>query len=168
MGAGGRTGRPAVTLVDLGVLLAQYQAGLEAEMVLLRRLESLSERERELTGAGDYEGLKDITDQRDSVVANLVAVESEMRPIRQTLAMHRTHIGRLKGFQDVADLHKAAGRLISSIVESDKHSLAALQEAEQSRRFATQELEKGESTLAAYRKVVAPPLASATLVNRRG
>ena len=43
-----------------------------------------------------------------------------------------------------------------------------LKNAEQARHLAAQTLEQGESTLAAYRRVVKPTLASATLVNRRG
>jgi hypothetical protein len=43
-----------------------------------------------------------------------------------------------------------------------------LREAEIARRFAAQAIEAGENTLAAYRRVVAPPLASASLLNKRG
>jgi hypothetical protein len=46
--------------------------------------------------------------------------------------------------------------------------LQALRNAEHARRLAAQTLEQGESTLAAYRRVVTPALESATLVNRRG
>jgi hypothetical protein len=46
--------------------------------------------------------------------------------------------------------------------------LAALRDAEQARRFAAQAVERGESTLAAYRRVVAPRQEGARIVNRRG
>jgi len=53
-------------------------------------------------------------------------------------------------------------------VAVDQDSVQALKNAEQARHIAAQALEQGESTLAAYRRVVTPTLASATLVNRRG
>ena len=55
---------------------------------------------------------------------------------------------------------------IATVVDRD--SVEALKEAEQARRVAAQSIEQGESTLAAYRRVVSPGLTPATLVNRRG
>jgi hypothetical protein len=46
--------------------------------------------------------------------------------------------------------------------------MASLREGELARRFAQDTLDQGETTLAAYRRVVNPPLANATLVNRKG
>ena len=65
-------------------------------------------------------------------------------------------------------LHKEAADLASSIMTADVHSMASLREAELARRFAQESIYQGESTLAAYRRVVNPPLKNATLVNRRG
>ena len=53
-------------------------------------------------------------------------------------------------------------------MNSDQESLEALKEAERARRFVARALEQGESTLAAYRRVVSPTLTGATLVNRKG
>ena|SRR5687767_2318597 len=55
---------------------------------------------------------------------------------------------------------------IATVVDRD--SVEALKEAEQARRVAAQSIQQGESTLAAYRRVVSPGLTPATLVNRRG
>ena len=65
-------------------------------------------------------------------------------------------------------MHKEAAALASSIMTADSHSMASLREAELARRFAQDTLDQGESTLAAYRRVVNPPLANARLVNRKG
>jgi hypothetical protein len=46
--------------------------------------------------------------------------------------------------------------------------MAALRDAEAARRFAAQAIDAGETTLAAYRRVVAPPPASAAIVDERG
>ena len=65
-------------------------------------------------------------------------------------------------------LHREAATLVGSILTADQASLSALADAELARRTAVASLERGETTLAAYRRVLAPPVASATLLNRRG
>lgn len=148
-------------------LVAQYRAGLEAEIVLLRRLEALSTRQRELTQAGDLKDLSDIVDARDRTMAGLVAIEHELRPVREQLSEHREALAEVEAFKDVAALHTEAGALVNGIVTADKDSFEALREAELGRRLAAQTIGQGEFTLAAYRRVVPPPPAAA-LVNRKG
>jgi hypothetical protein len=65
-------------------------------------------------------------------------------------------------------MHREAAALANAILAADRHSVEALHEAEHARRAAAQALEQGESTLAAYRRVVSPPLSSPALVNKRG
>lgn len=153
---------------DLGALVAHYRAGLEAEIVLLHRLEALSVRQREITRDGDLDTLTEVADERDRVMAGLVAIEHELKPIRAGLASEQDALKSVPAFQEVAALHAEAGTLITGIVTSDQDSFEALREAELARRVAAQSLGQGESTLAAYRRVVAPPLAAAALVNRKG
>ena len=148
-------------------LVTEYRAGLEAEIALLRHLATLAAREREVTESERLDALDGITDARDQVMAALVSLEATLRPIRQALhglgnALHGPDILELTA------LHHEAAALAEEILAADAHSLAALREAELARRFAAESLEKGESTLAAYRRVVMPSLTSATLVNRRG
>ena len=157
-----------MTPQDLPPLVAQYRAGLEAEMRLLHRLEWLSAQQREKTEAGDLEALSLVSDQRDRVMAGLVTIEHELRPIRTMLLEYRREMDAVSGFQDVATLHKEAAALVERIVATDRTSMEALKQAELARRFAAQSIEQGESTLAAYRRVVAPRLPGATLVNRKG
>ena len=71
-------------------------------------------------------------------------------------------------FKDLVARHKNAAERVSAILSWDHDSLDALKEAERARSFAARTLEQGESTLAAYRRVVAPPVSGATLVNRKG
>jgi len=158
----------AATEDDVHALIAQYRAGLEAEIALLHRLEAIARRQREEGEAGDLEALGRLLDQRDRVTAGLVAVEHELKPIRAALVAHRSTLGEVPAFKDVAALHTEAVRLIEVIVSTDRNSLAALEHAELARRFAAQSLAQGESTLAAYRRIVAPRLPGATLVDRKG
>ena len=149
-------------------LITDYRAGLEGEITLLRQLSALALRERELTEARRLDALQEITDARDRVMATLVALEAQLKPVRQALREPREELVGLPEFRSLAALHEEAAGLAAEIVATDAHSMTALREAELARRFASESLEKGESTLAAYRRVVMPSLASATLVNRRG
>lgn len=153
---------------DLLPFIAQYRAGLEAEIVVLRRLATLAAREREVVTNGPLADLHDVIDQRDRLMASLVAIESQLRPTRDALAEARHQLQHLAPFQELASLHDEATSLAREIIASDDHSRTALHQAELARRFAAESLEKGETTLAAYRRVVTPLLANATLVNRRG
>jgi hypothetical protein len=153
---------------DLPPLVAQYRAGLEAEMTLLHRLEWLAARQRDTSENGDLEGFTNFSDQRDRVMAGLVTIEHELKPIRMALLEYRKALDDVHEFQDVATLHREAAAMVERIVTQDRNSLEALKEAELARRFAAQSLGQGESTLAAYRRVVAPPLGGPNLVNRKG
>ena len=156
-----------MTLEELQPVIEQYRAGLEAEMSLLRRLRALAAAEHQ-EAALLGEALTNIVDQRDTVMASLVAIESQLKPLRTTLVAHREPLAEVPEFLAVSALHKDAAALVASIVGADHESLMALQQAETTRQFAAATVEKGENTLAAYRRVVTPRLAQATLVNRRG
>jgi len=157
-----------MTADELPQLVAHYRAGLEAEMTLLRRLQVLATEQRQLSEQGDLEALAAATDRRDRVTAGLVRIGHELKPVRTRLMQNRPALDRLREFQVVAALHQSAATLVERIVIEDRASLDALKQAEQARRFAAQSLEQGESTLAAYRRVVAPTLPGASLVNRKG
>jgi hypothetical protein len=153
---------------DLRPAVAEYRAGLEAEMAMLLQLAALAEREREVTATAALSALDEISDTRDRIMASLVAIESQLKPIRRQLLESIDVIRTLDGFEALAALHREAAALAAQIVAADDHSLASLREAELARRFAAESLGKSETTLAAYRRVVTPPLANATLLNRRG
>jgi hypothetical protein len=157
-----------MTVTALLPLLVEYRAGLEAELAMLRQLAALSARQREQTVGQRLDDLDQITDARERAMATLVSIESQLHPIRHALVESREQLQSLPEFQQVVALHREAAALAESVVAADGESLAALREAELARRLAADTLEKSESTLAAYRRVVMPDLASATLVNRQG
>ena len=156
-----------MTLDELQPVIAQYRAGLDAEMSLLRRLRALAHAEHQETAAASP-SLRPIVDQREAVMASLVAIESQLKPLREVLVEHREALAEVPEFLAVSALHQDAAALVASIVGTDTESLEALKQAEVTRKFAADAIEKGENTLAAYRRVVTPRLAQATLVNRRG
>jgi hypothetical protein len=153
---------------DAAALLAQYRAGLDAELTLLDRLTDLANQQREASRAGDLEALEIVSDARDAVMANLVTLEHQLKPIRLTLANQAGELAADPHFQEVAMRHREAAARVAAILTSDRESLESLKEAELARSFAARTIEQGENTLAAYRRVVAPHVSGATLVNRKG
>lgn len=153
---------------DLQSMVEQYRSGLEAEMALLHQLEGLSKRQHAASISGDLATLPALHDARDSVMANLVSVEHELKPLRLALLQEQTRLNGTPEFIQIMAFHRDAAELVTAIVTSDRESLQALKNAEQARRAAADTIEKGETTLAAYRRVIAPSLVNATLVNRRG
>jgi len=157
----------AVSTPDLGALIEQYRVGLEAEVVLLGRLEAIAARQLKTTQVSDIPALQRAADERDALMSGLMAIEQEVRPIRGTLSEARIEARRLPGFAHVAELHEATARMVKDILETDRDSIRALEQIVSSRRVAAQAAEQGEATLAAYGRALAfPP--SATLVNRTG
>ena len=157
-----------MTREQLLPLLEQYRAGLDAELMLLHRLQALAVEQRLVSQTGSVTDIHRSIDDRDRVLATLVTVEHELKGVRQILLAGREYLAELPGFQEIVERHKEAADLVADILVVDRDSIEALKEAEQARRVAAQSLEQGESTLAAYRRVVSPGLTPATLVNRRG
>jgi hypothetical protein len=153
---------------DLQRLVAQYRAGLEAEMTLLHRLEGISARQRETSEHADLHALSIASDERDRVMAGLVTIEHELKPIRMALFEHRRALESIEGFRDVAALHRTAADMVERVLTQDQSSMDALKGAEIARRFAAHALGQSESTLAAYRRVVAPGVGGPNLVDRKG
>lgn len=148
-------------------VLEQYRRGLDAELTLLRRLHECARRQHSASAAGDIESVHRANDERDRLMAGLVAIEQQVSPVRDALRGMRQHAQRLSAFHEVAALHAEVGRMIAATLDTDRTSIEALQQIVSARRIAAEALEQGESTLAAYGRLATPPPA-ATLVNRRG
>jgi len=151
----------------LAGLIDQYRAGLEAEIVILRRLEQTAARQREASAAQDLAALNRAADDRDGLMAALVNIEGQLRNVSQTLSVSRDEARHLPGYADAVRLHSEAIALVSGILSTDGESLEVLAAAELARRDAARAMEQGETTLAAYRRVMTA-LPGATLVDRRG
>ena len=157
-----------MTHAELVSLLEQYRAGLETEIALLRQLEDVAARQREVTESRDYERFKAESDRRDRLTGTLVTIDQQLRAIRETLHGSRHALSALPDFKVCGELRKTAADLVQRILATDRDSMKALSDADLARKAVVASLERGETTLAAYRKVIAPPVSSATLLNRRG
>ena len=157
-----------MTRDDLSRLIERSRAGLDAELSLLHQLETVAAQQREASHAADFRALEHAADERDRLMRSLVMVEEGVRDVRKSLSEYRDTAARVPGYDTVVALHREASVLVNRILSTDRQSLTALADAELARRSAVAGLERGESTLAAYRRVLAPPVSSAALVDRRG
>ena len=115
----------------------------------------------------DLGALNRATDDRDGLMAALVNIEGQLRVVRQALSGSREEAKHLAGYAEAVKLHREAIALVSGILNTDGESLDALAAAELARRETARAVEQGETTLAAYRRVMTA-LPGATLVDRRG
>src|ERR1044071_4378966 len=106
----------------LVALIEQYRAGLEAEIVILRRLEVTAARQREATASQDHKALHRAADDRDSLMAALVNIEGELRIVRQTLSRSREEARQLPGYAEAVRLHGEAIVLVLGILRTDEES----------------------------------------------
>jgi hypothetical protein len=157
-----------VTHADLRAALAEYRQGLDAELGLLNQLTALACDQHQASDGDDYPALTAVSERRDDLMRALLEIEAQLRPVRACIAGQAEEARRVDGFDEIARLHREAENLVATILTSDRSTLLALQAAERARRTASQAIEAGEATLAAYRKVIAPPLAPAGLVSRHG
>jgi hypothetical protein len=157
-----------VTDAEIDHALTSYGAGLEAELSLLRRLQEHAVTQRNLTARGEPGPVEPIVHARDRIMAGLLEIESQLRPLRTLLAAHRDRAATRPAFPETSSFHRIAAALVQDILGADRETLAALRAAEAARRQAAQALETGGNTLAAYRRVIAPPAGNASLVDERG
>lgn len=152
----------------LAALVAQYQAGLDAELTLLTRLEAIAGRQHHAGAANDLDSFHLAADERDRVMEGLLAVEHGLIPIRKTIMEHRSALAGAPAFESVAALHRHTAQRVAAIVAGDDRTLESFRRAERARRSAMQALDQGEQTLAAYRRVVAPAPEVSALISRKG
>lgn len=153
--------------VTLAAVVDQYLAGLEAETSILLQLQRVVARQHEASEAHDLDALNAAGDERDRLMEALVRIDGPLREIRQTLATQRNQARTVPGYADALARHAQVVALVSTILKTDEASVEALEKAELARRDAARATAQGETTLAAYRRVIsAAP--GATLVDRRG
>ena len=128
---------------ELSATLAEYRTGLEAELQLLAELKQLSGDQYDAGETRSVTRLTSINIERDRVMNALMAVEEELKPLRQTLATHREDIAGLEGYEETIALHRQAEAMVAEIVDGDRQTLAALENVESTRRLAHEMIEKG-------------------------
>jgi hypothetical protein len=125
-----------VTTADLIPLVEQYRAGLDAELMLLHRLQAIAVDQRRASEVGSASEMQSTVDDRDRVMATLVTVEHELKGVRQQLLKFRDRLADLPAFEDIVERHRQAATLVADIVSVDRDSLQALKNAEEARHIA--------------------------------
>jgi hypothetical protein len=157
-----------VTSAALTTAIADYKAGLQAELALLDRLDGLATDQTRATTPPDYPRLQQIAELRRQLLAELLGLDGTVRPLRTILGEHRAEASLLPGFADVSRMHRAASELVQRVLGADRETIEALEKAQAEGREAAQALENGGHTLAAYRKVISPSQFSPALFEQRG
>jgi len=157
-----------VTPQEIADALDQYRAGLETAVSLLKQLREVALRQHAGTQQRDFAALAADSDTRDRLTGAIVAIEPGMREVRAALAGEHVSLKGMPDYQDVIALRQVAADLVSSILETDKASMQSLADAELARKAAMVGIEAGETTLAAYRRVLSPPVGAASVLNLRG
>lgn len=157
-----------MTRQELELTLEEFRKGLETELALLRQLQAIALQQREVTAARDFDRFKIVSDERDRLTRSLLAVEQGLAESRDLLTRLREQASSIPTYGTILALRQASTDLVNDILASDRSAMKVLADAEVARRAALASLERGENTLAAYRRVLAPPISNAGLVDRRG
>lgn len=157
-----------MTRQELELTLEEFRKGLETELALLRQLQAVALQQRDVTAARDFDQFKIVSDERDRLTRSLLAVEQGLSESRDLLTRVRDQAASIPTYGTILALRQASTDLVNEILAGDRTAMKVLADAEVARRAALASLERGENTLAAYRRVLAPPISNAGLVDRRG
>jgi hypothetical protein len=153
---------------NLPSLLAAYRAGVERELDALERLETLAHAQLDAATRGDVDRVLELTKDRAVIWGEIDAEEAVLGAARVRLHERLGAARRVDGFDEVADRHRLACTRLDAIAEVDHRTLTQLEFDARTKRDLAKDLEAGEATLAAYRRVTSDAAASAELVDRRG
>jgi hypothetical protein len=160
-------GSPRVIGGDAAQMLAQYHAGLEAQIALLRQIEAVASRQQTLSASRDFERLAIENQRRDRLTWSLIEIGEALAPVLR--AMGASGQGAwVEGSSEIVALRRTTANLIARILATDELSLQSLADVELAHRSALAGIERGETTLAAYRKILMPPESSTASFDRVG
>ncbi len=148
--------------------LAAYAAGLDSELALLRQVEALAAEQHDRITGSAFEEVASIADRRATLMADLAELERQLHPVRAQIVGNLPAARAAAGFGAASARHRTAEALVARIMAADRALVDQLQAALADRRELAHVLEAGGATLAAYRRVIAPGVGSASLVDRLG
>lgn len=152
---------------DLADTLAAYRHGLEAQIHLLETLADIAARQRDACLRVDAAALADACIERDRVMEMLFGLEAVQRPQRDRIVEALPAARRLDLFETVSRLHRRAEACLAELDRRDAATRAQIEQSDMARRASATALETGETTLAAYRKILSVESRS-SILNSRG
>ena len=157
-----------MTRGELELTLDGLRRGLEAELALLRQLRAVAGQQRAVSDGHDFDRFQAVSDERDRLTRSLLAVEQDLAVTRATIGGLRDEASGIPMYGTILALRQVSTDLVNEILACDQDAMKALADAELARRAALASLERGDITLAAYRRVLAPPTSNANLLDSRG
>jgi hypothetical protein len=149
------------------VVLA-YSTGLDAQMVILEQVEALAAEQRAVWSRNELLPLGALATRRAALMHELAAVEARLVPLHDRLRSDLERALRTPGYGVAENRRQEARTLIHRLMAADRRFLADLETSLESRRRESHNIDTGNATLAAYRRVVVPAVASAGLFDQRG
>ena len=149
------------------VILA-YTAGLDAQMAVLAEVEALAAEQRAAWSRNELLPLGALATRRAALMHQLNDLEARIAPLHDRLRTDLERALRTPGYGVVEARRQEARALIYRLMAADRKLLTDLETSLESRRVESHTIDTGNATLAAYRRVVVPTLASAGLFDQRG
>lgn len=143
-------------------------AGLDAEIAILRQVEALAAEQRAVWARNELLPLGALATRRAALMHELAAVEARIAPLYERLRSDLARTLRTPGYDAAQTRRQEAQTLIYRLMAADRAFMADLETSLASRRQEAHDLDTGNATLAAYRRVVLPTVASAGLFDQRG
>ena len=148
--------------------LLAYTTGLDAEIAILRQVEALGAEQRSAWERNELLPLGSLATRRAALMHDLAAIEARIAPLRDRLRGDLDRACRTPGYAAAEARGRDAQALVLRVMAADRRFLTDLEASLQARRREAHDLDTGGATLAAYRRIVAPAIASAALVDQRG
>jgi hypothetical protein len=154
--------------MTLDEVVLAYTAGLNAEFALLQQVEALAAEQRAVWTRGDLLPLGALATRRAALMHELAAVDARIVPLRDRLRGDLAHALGTPGYQAAEARRQDVQTLTLRLMAADRTFLSDLETSLEARRREAHDLDTGGATLAAYRRVVVPAVASAGLFDQRG
>jgi hypothetical protein len=111
-----------VTAATLPALIEEYRTSLDAELILIVRIQGVAARQHHATALADIEGLQSAATERDGLTAQLTTIEQRIQPLHERLTRERAAALRLPGFNHAISLHHTVAQMIQDILNIDVHA----------------------------------------------
>lgn len=148
--------------------ISAFAAGVRAEIALLEQLQVTGGEQRLASEARDFDRFQTVSAERDRLTRALLDVESDLADTRARVMPQLESAPDEPEHASVLALCRASSSLVADILRCDREAMKLLADAEVARRAALSSLEKGENTLAAYRRVLTTNETHAGILDQRG
>lgn len=148
--------------------IAALASGITQELALLDQLQLAATEQRVTSESRDFERFATVSAERDRLTRALLDVESQIADARLRAMPVLESTPEIAEHAEVLELCRRSDVLVAEILRCDREAMKLLADAEVARRAALTSLEKGETTLAAYRRVLTPTETHAGILDQRG